>query len=172
MWVTCKGKRAAQPNLIQKNLMFVKYKYETEIHIDKPAGPDTVMPTLKTPPEPRRGQATRFNGKESPLKRLLPCIVMLTFLMGCAQLERLRPTPSQDAAKKPPEPAIRIGMSSLAVVKTIGFPDNGASLGDCAGVKHDVWVYDDGDLLLIFKDGQLSGVVGPGGERPSIRLYR
>lgn len=106
------------------------------------------------------------------MKRLLPCIVILTFFMGCAQLERLRPAPSQNEARTPPAPTLKIGMSSLAVVKIIGFPVNGTNLGDCAGAKRDVWVYDGGDLLLIFKDGQLDAIVGPGGERPAIRLYR
>ena len=63
-------------------------------------------------------------------------------------------------------------MSSLQVAKTIGFPLNGASIGECGGVKRDVWIYEDGHLMLIFENGRLSSMVGPGGERPSIRLYR
>jgi hypothetical protein len=106
------------------------------------------------------------------LKRLLLIILILTFLMGCAQFERVHPFPSRNRDKEPPESPLKIGMGSLQVVKAIGFPTNGASLGDCAGVRLDVWVYSGGDLMLVFRDGQLSSIVGRGGERPSIRLYR
>ncbi len=106
------------------------------------------------------------------MKRLLPSIVILTVLTGCAQLELLRPTPAGDADRPPQKLAVEVGMSSLQVVKTIGFPVSGASLEDCDGLKRDVWVYNQGDLLLIFTEGQLNRIIGPGGDRPSIRLYR
>ncbi len=105
------------------------------------------------------------------MKRLLPSIVILTLLMGCAQFDRFRTSPPRRAAEAPKSP-IEIGMSGLHVVKTIGFPISGARLSDCDGARRDVWVYNDGNLLLLFTDGQLSGIVGPGGDRPSIRLYR
>lgn len=106
------------------------------------------------------------------MKRLLLITLILTFLMGCAQFERIPPFPSRNGDENRPESPLKIGMGSLQVVKAIGFPINGASMGDCAGVRLDVWVYNDGDLMLVFRDGQLSNIVGRGGERPSIRLYR
>lgn len=108
-----------------------------------------------------------------PLNRLLPIIsILIVALMGCAPIERLGQVRGRDAAPKPLKPIIEIGMSGLSVVKIIGFPVNGTTLADCDGVKRDIWVYDEGHLVLMFENGKISSIVGPGGERPSIRLYR
>ena len=109
------------------------------------------------------------------VKRLAIVLSCLVLLIGCPKMDLpTDPDPASSSRTRggPQTKTIKEGMSSLDVVKQIGFPQNGAGLGTFDDVKLDVWVYNNGETLLVFENGKLKSIVGEGGRRPTIRLGR
>lgn len=109
-----------------------------------------------------------------PVTRLAIVLSCLVLLVGCPKMDLpTEPDPvSGPRTGEPRQKTIKEGMSSLDVVKQIGFPQNGAGLGTFEDLKLDVWVYNNGETLLVFENGKLKSIVGEGGRRPNIRLGR
>ncbi len=106
------------------------------------------------------------------MRGLIHTILVLSMITICCPSCAKQDLPREPARPAAPLNTIPAGLSSLEVVKQIGFPTNGGSLGKYCGAKVDVWSYDNGMSLLVFENGKLVQIIGKAGERPLIRLQK